>query len=274
MKSCSLSVGIALTIVGTLCASTTADDLGFARQNDPWGRFQTGAWTLVRVKTKAFRDGITLESMAETRTTLAAVGEKGVTLRIDRGVKIGSKELETSPQTVSQGFHGELSTGDPKIVDLGEGEVLIENLPIPCRVQRLEFPHPVGRRVTTLYYSDTVEPYILRHETALYAEGAEIPTSETTIQVVSLAARCRVMRGFRTASRVKKVHKDASGTTTTWTWTSSLVPGGVICYTSQQVDNEGRLICYRELQLLDYGLEEESGRSGPFWRMRSRRRSK
>ncbi len=73
------------------------------------------------------------------------------------------------------------------------------------------------------------------------------------------------------ASRVKSVHKDASGTTTTWTWTSSLVPGGVICYTSQQVDNEGRLVRYRELQLLDYGLQESAGRSGLFWRMRSRR---
>jgi hypothetical protein len=73
------------------------------------------------------------------------------------------------------------------------------------------------------------------------------------------------------ASRVKSVRKDASGTTTTWTWVSSLVPGGVICYTSQQVDNEGRLVCYRELQMLDYGLQKSSGRSGLFWRMRSRR---
>lgn len=271
MKSCSLCVSALLMIVGMLCACATADDLGLARQHDPWGRYQPGAWTLVRVRTEAFSDGGTLESVTETRTTLAAVGEESVTLRMEVGVKIGGKEIETDPQTISQGFHGELSTSAPKVSNLGEGEVVIENRKIPCQIRKLEFPRPVGRKVTTIYFSDTVEPYILKQETALYAENAEAPTSETTVQVVSLAAPCRICRNFRTASRVKSVHKDASGTTTTWMWTSTLVPGGVICYTSQQVDNEGRLVCSRELQLLDYGLQQSSGRSGLFWRMRSRR---
>lgn len=255
-----------------LCACAAGGDLGLTRQHDPWGRFQPGAWTLVRVKTEAFSEGNTLESVTETRTTLAEVGDEDVTLKMEVGVKIGGKEIETAPQTVCQGFHGELCPTEPKVFDLGEGEVLIENRPIPCRIRRLEFPRPVGRKVTKIYYSDTLEPYILRQETALYGEDAETPTSETTVQVVSLAAPCRICSNFRTASRVKSVHKDASGTTTTWKWTSSLVPGGVICYTSQQVDNEGRLVCYRELQLLDYGLQQSAGRSNLFWRMRSRRR--
>lgn len=271
VKSWLLPLGATLIVAGIVCVPATGDDHGFTRQHDPWGRFQPGAWSLVRVKAESFDDGNVLESVTETRTTLASVSDDRVTLNVDVGVRIGGKEIPTSPQTVSQGFHGELSTAEPKVVDLGEGEVQIENRQIPCHIQRLEFSRPVGRKVTTIYYSDTVEPYILRQETALYGENSEVPTSETTMQVVSVAARCRIWRNFRTASRVKSVHKDASGTTTTWAWTSTLVPGGVICYTSQQVDNAGRLVFYRELQLLDYGLQKSPERSGLFWRMRSRR---
>ena len=272
MKWCLASFGILLLCGGMLCASVSADDLGLTPQHDPWGRFQPGAWSLVRVRTETFNDGSVLESTAETRTTLAAVEEDRVRLTVDVGVRIGGKEIPTNPQTISQGFHGDQTKVEPKVYDLGEGEVLIENRQIPCRIQRLEFPRPVGRKVITVYYSDEVEPYVLRQETAVYGEeeGAA-PTSETKMQVVSLAARCRIWRNFRSASRVKTVHKDASGTTTTWAWTSALVPGGVVCYTSQQVDKAGRLVFYRELQLLDYGLQESSARSGLFWRMRSRR---
>ena len=271
MKSCSLRISASWIIGGMLCACSAAGDLGLTRQHDPWGRYQPGAWTLVRVRTEAFNEGGTLESVTETKTTLTAVGEEGVTLRMEVGVKIGGKEIETDPQIVNQGFHGELSTSVPKVSDLGEGEVVIENRRIPCRIRKLEFPRPVGRKVTTIYYSDSVEPYILKQETAVYAENEEAPTSETSVQVVSLAAPCRIWKNFRSASRVKSVRKDASGTTTTWTWTSSLVPGGVICCTTQQVDNEGRLVCYQELQLLDYDLQQSPERSGLFWRMRSRR---
>jgi hypothetical protein len=258
-------------MIGMLCACAKADDLGLTRLHDPWGRYDPGAWVLVRVRTEAYNEGGTFESVTETKTTLTEVGEEGVTLKMEVGAKIGGKEIETTPQAVSKRFHGELTASEPQISDLGEGEVLIENRQIPCRIRKLEYPRPGGRKVAVVYYSDTVEPYILRQETALYAEDTENPTSETTMQVVSLSAPCRVWRNFRMASRVKSVRKDASGTTTTWTWVSSLVPGGVICYTSQQVDNEGRLVCYRELQMLDYGLQKSSGRSGLFWRMRSRR---
>lgn len=271
VKSWLLTALVALMVAGMACAPAASDELGLTREHDPWGRFQPGAWSLVRVKTQTFNDGTVLESVTETRTTLTSVSDDGVALDVDVGVRIGGKEIPTNPQTVTQGFHGELSTTEPEVVDLGEGEVQIENRQIPCQIRRLEFPRPVGRKVTTIYYSDTVEPYILRQETALYGEESDKPTSETTMQVVSVAARCRIWRNFRSASRVKSVHKDASGTTTTWAWTSALVPGGVICYTSQQVDNAGRLVFYRELQLLDYGLQNAPERSSLFWRMRSRR---
>ena len=224
------------------------------------------------MRTESFNDGDILESTTETKTTLTAVEEDRVQLTVNVGVRIGGKEIPTNPQAISQGFHGEMISVDPKVSDLGEGEVLIENRRFPCRIRRLEFPRPVGRKVTTIYYSETVEPYILRQDTVLYGADSDVPTSETTMQVVSVAARCRILRNFRSASRIKTVHKDASGTTTTWAWTSALVPGGVLCYTSQQVDSAGRLVFYRELQLLDYGLQESSSeRSGLFWRTRPRR---
>jgi hypothetical protein len=271
VKFSSVAVGCVLLLSGMLGAQTVGDDSGLTRRHNPWGRFQPGAWTLVRVTTESFGEDDTLRSVTETRTTLTAVDEESVTLTKAVGVLVGGKQIETDPQTVSQGVHGEVSTNEPKVDDLGEGEVLVENRVIPCRILQFEFPRPVGRKVTKIYYTDSVDPYIIKRETALYAEEAETPTSETTLQVVALEAPCRLLRNFRTAARVKSVRKDASGTTTTWSWTSSLVPGGVICFTEQQVDNEGRLVRRSSLQLLDYGLQESSGRSRIFWRGRRSR---
>ena len=57
MKCSFVSVGTALMMIGMLCACAKADDLGLTRQHDPWGRYDPGAWVLVRVKTEAFNEG-------------------------------------------------------------------------------------------------------------------------------------------------------------------------------------------------------------------------
>jgi|LSQX01.2.fsa_nt_gb hypothetical protein len=252
-------------------AQSLGQQAGLTRQHHPWGQFQPGAWNLVRVTTESYEGGQMLKSVTETSTTLNAVDEAGVTLKVEVAVLVGGKRLDTDPQTLRQGFHGEVAGNEPVIRDLGRAELVVENRRVDCRVLELEFPRPGGRRLSKIWYSDAVDPYIIKRVTAVYGDDLKAPISKTSVEVVSLEASCGKSRNFRRAARVKSVHEDASGTTTTWASTSSVVPGGVICCSSQQVDKEGRLVLRSNMQLLDYGLQPSQGRSGLFWRWRSTR---
>ena len=86
-----------------------------------------------------------LKSVTETSTTLNAVDEAGVTLKVEVAVLVGGKRLDTDPQTLRQGFHGEVAGNEPVIRDLGRAELVVENRRVDCRVLELEFPRPGGR---------------------------------------------------------------------------------------------------------------------------------
>ena len=265
------AASLLFAVGNVFCASSVADEPGLTQRHHFWGHFQPGAWKLVRVKTEVFDDESPLNSVTETKTTLSDVDDVGVTLLVEASVMVGGKRLSSDPQSICEGFHGELASNSPQVTSLGPGEVVIENRRVACQIVQLEYPRTAGRKVSKVYYTDVLEPYILRRETATYGTTTEEPISETVVEVVALEAPCRLFRSFRSAARLKSVRKDSSGTTTTWAWTSSLVPGGVIHHTSEQVDTEGRLIRRSSLELLDYGLQEPTGRSGLFWRWRSSR---
>ena len=91
---------------------------------------------------------------------------------------------------------------------------------------------------------------------------------ETTVQVMDVDVPCRLLASIRNTFHVEAVHKNGKGTTTTIAFTSTRVPGGVIRHDSKQLDESGRLVGQSSLRLLDYGLEAESGRPGPFGRRR------
>lgn len=244
---------------------------GITRQHHPWGRFEPGAWKLVRVVTESFDENDTLSSTTETRSILEAMEEDGVTLSIEVTVKVGGKRFEAEPQSVKQGFHGELASQGLKLTDLGSGEVVIQGQAIPCRIQQLAFAGPASKTVTKIYYSDTVEPYVLKRESVKTDLEGKVPLSETTVNVVALDVPRRILGGITNSAHVKAVHKHAKGMTTTLAVTSMDVPGGVICHTSKQLDESGRLIRRSSLEMIDYGLDVQRDRVGLFHRRRPSR---
>ena len=72
-----------------LCGPAIGQETGLTRQHHPWGQFQPGAWSLVRVTTESFEGGQMLKSVTETSTTLSGVDETGVTLKVEVAVLVG-----------------------------------------------------------------------------------------------------------------------------------------------------------------------------------------
>jgi len=82
---------------------------------------------------------------------------------------------------------------------------------------------------------------------------------------------CEVLSELRSAAQVKTVQKHAGGTTSTLTFVSPDVPGGVICNYSKESDNQGRVVRRSTLKLLSYGFEWEDDRAGRLSRKHSGR---
>lgn len=250
-------------LVSLFPAAAGAQETGISRRHHPWGCFQEGAWKRVRVITDTFNENETLTSMTEMQTTLQEVAEDGVTLLVETVVEVGGKRFGGEPQTVKQGWHGELANQEVKVSDLGTGEVTIQGRRIPCKTQQLELTGPTSKTTTKIYYSDTVEPFILRRESVETDLAGTTRLGETTVEVMDVDVPCRILANIiRNSFHVKAVYTHPKGSTVTVAFTSTRVPGGMIRHTAKEFDSDGRLVRQSTLELLDYGLDGEEDRPG------------
>jgi len=266
-----LSVGLLL-----LCGSAlgAGRDAGLTRELHPWGRFREGAWKQSRLVTHTFdeRGELVSTSVTETRTTLKKVEADGVVLLVEAVVEVGGQELATPPKTVKLGFHGENAAESAVVRTLQPGQVTVGGRIIPCSVQQVETNDAGNGTITKVYYSPTVAPFILRKESVTTDAQGHVKLSETTLEVVSLRMPCKVLN-IRSTAHVKVVSKHPKGASTTWAFTSVDVPGGVVCRTIRELDENGRLLRRSTLELVGYGLDPEDETPTLLSRWRNRHRA-
>jgi hypothetical protein len=250
----------------SLSAGTGAcQEGGISRKHDPWGRFEPGAWKLVRVVTETLDEkGLVVStSSTETTTILTAVGKEGVTLEVQTTVEVAGKRFDAEPQAVKLGFHGEILTKDLKVQTPVEGSVSLDGRKIPCRVYALENAGPTSKTVTKVHYSDAVAPYVLRREAITTDLSGESTLSETTAEVEARDMPWKVLNHRQPATIIKSTQKHAKGTIITWAVASADVPGGIVTHTSKEVDKNGRVIRRSTLDLVSFGMQcEEDDRPG------------
>lgn len=249
-----------------------AGQSGLTREHHPWGRFQPGAWKTVRVVTETFAGEKTVTSVTDTKTSLSAVDDQGVTLLIEASLSVGGKQFDTEPHRVKEGFHSESATQDVTTKSLGEGTVTIQDRQISCKIEQIQYSTAAGKTTTKIYYSGTVEPYVLRRETVRTDPEGKTTLSETIVEVTALGVPCTIFRNLQRTAHVKSVHKHAKGTTTTLAVTSATVPGGVVCRTSKEFDEEDRLVSRSTLKLVEWGLQPDVERASLFRRRIGRHR--
>jgi hypothetical protein len=266
--------------IGQACAPIHAQELGITAKFHPWGRFDLGTWKTVRVETETLNEQgrVVGKSITDTKTTLVDLDNDGVTLEIQACMEVAGKRFQAEPQIVKQGFHGEPLGPSLKIKQLADGQIAIQERNIPCKSQQLESSTSNARTVTTIYFSTTTAPYILKRESVVAdPEGKEI--SKTSVDVIALDAPLEqgiwTLRGeAKKAIKLRTVHKNANGVVTTLADFLPEVPGGVVCNTSKECDKNGRLVRQSQLKLIDYNDDPEKDRSGMFGRKRPNRRGK
>ena len=246
-----------------------AQTSGITAELHPWGRFTKGAWRYTRVVTECFDEHgvLTDTSVTETKTTLQAVGPDGVTLQVEAAAEVAGKQRDAQPQTVKQGLCGEPAGCQPTVRDLGTAELTIDGCRVPCRVEQIESSSSHCQTATKIYYSSTIAPYVLKRETTTTdAESGEVLTQSTT-KVLSLDSPCDIPRRRKLAAQVETVSTHPKGSTVTRAMTSTEVPGGVLCHTTEERDASGQLVRRSTLQLVAYGADEHEEYTVEFKRL-------
>lgn len=254
-----------------VCLLTDTGRGEITRQMHPWGRFEPGAWKLVRIITETFDENGSISSVTETKTTLSEVGPKDVALLVEVSVEVAGKQFDAEPQEVRQDFSGEAVNDKATITDQGTAELNIQGRKIPCKIRQIETEDASGKTVTRIYYSETVAPYVLKRQSKTTDAEGKVE-SETTVDVIALEVPANIFRNrIGPAAHLKAVHKHAKGTTTTLAVVSMDVPGGVVCHSLKELDNSGRMVRSSLLEIVDYGFTpDEQDRGGFFHRRRAR----
>jgi hypothetical protein len=249
-------------LAAVFCVPSLAEESGITAKLHPWGRFTPGTWKLVRAATETLDEQgqLVSTSTTEAKTVLVDVGCDGVTLEIEPCIEVAGKRFQAGPQTIKQGFHGELAAPGLKLSALGDAEVTIEDRKTPCKVERLELANSSEKTVTTVYYSTTVPPYVLKRTSVVTEPDGKV-VSEMVVEVTALDMPAQVLGKMCCACHVKTVLKNAKGTTTTLAVVSPEVPGGVVSHSSKEVDKAGRVVRRSTLELVDFSADPDKDRN-------------
>ncbi|HZZ71638.1 MAG TPA: hypothetical protein VFE24_05255 [Pirellulales bacterium] len=231
-------------------------DLVMPRQQHPWAHFAPGTSKKVSVLTQTLdaKGQVVGSSITETKTTLEKVDDDGVTLRVESTVEVGGKRFDSPVQVVHQGYPGQPQAQSVELKSLEPEPVTIEGKPIRCQVWQVKTESTDGKRLSKLYYSSAVAPYLLRKETKLSEASNPQQTHETTVEVLALDMPCRVLDEMHSVAYERTTTHNAKSTSTTVAVVSPDIPGGVVSSTSKEVDAAGKQVTRSTLELLEYNV--------------------
>lgn len=279
MRGSALRILAIVLSLAALCVPSVAQENGVRDGMDaemhPWGRFQPGAWKLVRVVTETLdeRGQVVGTNTADVRTTLVSIDDNGVTLEVQTCMEVAGKRFQAEPQIVRQGFHGESSKLNVQAKSSTAGHATIEGRLRPCKVRQLDATRPTEKTTVRLWFSPAIWPYVLRRERVVTDLESKQTLSRTTVEVIALDMPVRLRDELRNGAYVKTVHRNAKGVVTVLAVVLPDVPGGLVNHSQKEVNTSGRVVRRSTLQLVDYSLHAEEDPPGPINRKRASRRA-
>lgn len=241
------------------CSSSLCDGAGrvISRDRHAWGRFRVGAWKCVRVTTKNYdeRGNVASTNTTETTTTLTAVDQSGYALRVEMVVKFAGRDFPSEPNEIKKGFDGEYLGEQVDLQRLGNENVVIGGEKIPSEVSKVVVNGGKTKRISRVYVSDDVEPYVLKRETTAINTRDNSKAYESQVLVLAAKKPQKILAKNRLTSVIQTVLKRRNRKTVTESVHSPSIPGGVVSQYSTEVDETGRLIRESRMELVSYDLE-------------------
>lgn len=239
-----------------LCVAVFVSDaeaIQFGRRFHHWGRFRPGSWVVVRQGCETLGAGgqVVSNTTSETKTTLAGVDDKAMTLHVQASLEVGGKLLDAAPQQLREGLLGEKPEA-ATYVDLGEESVAVQGQNYRCQIQQTETNVGGRRQVTKTWFAPQVAPYVLRRLTTIVDASTGAVVSETEMQVTKLSVERRILARLRPVAEVAITQRHPRGQTRTQAFTCPDIPGGIVSQTSEEYDVAGNLLRRSKAELVDF----------------------
>lgn len=234
------------------CASAEADAAGFGRRFHVWGRFRPGSWVVVQQGIETLGDGgrVVAKQSCETRMTLASSNDTALTLQVQASLDVGGKKLDSAPQELRQGVHGE-ATEVAQSTELDPEDLRIDGQVYRCEVHRAESEVDGRRTVTKSWIAPQTTPLVLRRLTTTTDAASGRLIGETIHEVLSITKQ-RVMARSRQVAELRIVQRHPRGQTTSYAVSCPEIPGGLVSQTSEEFDTQGKLLRRTKMELVDF----------------------
>jgi hypothetical protein len=116
-----------------------------------------------------------------------------------------------------------------------------------------------SKKTTTVYFSPTFAPHVLRRETTVQRADDSQPIATSSVEVLAVGMPYKVLSETKTVSLIKTVNRHQDGSTVTVEVYTPDVPGGIVANTTREMNGAGRVIRRSTLELVDYGLDDDEG---------------
>jgi hypothetical protein len=249
---CSVLLAI-LATVGFSNQAVSQEPLHAAELN-PWARFGIGSWKKVRAFSESLTDGkVETTSVKDTKTTLVEVTDTHYVLKVETTVEVAGKKFVADPKYLQQGYNGETNGQTVEIKKIGPGEVLIDGRKYPSEIRQVTVNGDELKRVSLVYVSESVSPFILRRETKATDAAGTTRSYDSFVDVVAVDMPFRVLSESKTVSHVRTVVRQVSGgSTVVMEVHCADVPGGVVAHSAKELNVAGRVVSRESLELTEY----------------------
>lgn len=261
MSVSNLKPAAALLLILTLSTHSAGQDKAplIPRDSHPWGSFAPGSWKKVRVVTETIdaKGDVINVSTTENTTTLVSAGENQYCLRMDVSVDVGGKRFSTPTQEIKQGYSGETAGQVVEVKKLGTESVVIAGQKVASEVREITVSGENSSRVSRVYFSPLVSPFVLKRETQL-TDGTGKSAGVAEVEVVALEMPTRVLSETHSAAHVKTVQRTATGSVVSFEVCCEDVPGAVVASAYKEIDSKGNVIRRGTMELVDFHAAADS----------------
>ena len=251
---------LAYMISIAIASNAIAQEWVMSRDHHSWGRFSKGSWKQVRVLTDVLNEDGEVTSTSKVETTSQIIDRLGDTFALEIDVKtiVGERAFESPTQKVKREYQGK---GKITISPPIERTTLeISGTTIQLEIRDVTLVSKDGRRVSQVYYSPDLAPFIFRRTTTAYDSENNL-RYETTVTVEEYGIAHKVVGETHRVAKIKTVHNQNGTQRVTEELFSEKIPGGIISHTSTDVDLKTKRITKRsKLEIIDFAVGNNGGK--------------
>ncbi|MFL2870529.1 MAG: hypothetical protein ACJZ8O_07230 [Pirellulaceae bacterium] len=243
-----------------VACSAVAQEWVMSRDHHSWGRFSKGSWKQVRVLTDVLNESGEVTSTSKVETTSQIIDRLGDTFALEIDVKtiVGERAFESPTQKIKREYQGKgkITVSAP----MDRATLEISGTTIQVEIREVTLTGKDERRVSEIYYSPDLAPFIFKRSTKAYDSENNL-RYQTNMAVEEYGIAHKVVGETHRVTRIKTIHEQNGTNRITEELFSEKVPGGVISHTSTDIDQKTNRVTKRsKLELIDYAVGNNGGK--------------